>query len=190
MDDFLYKDEGYKILGACFEVYNTLLPGLSEDIYKLSLGVEFGLRGIPYEREKALKTYYKGVLLPKIYYADIVCYGKIILEAKAVSCLTDDHRGQLLNYMRITNVKVGYLINFGAKDKLQWQRMALSGQIVERSSRNKDIASFQEKMISGNLRESAVGARGSEEPQVGADSHRLKGISGNLRESAVDSEGM
>ena len=156
MADFLYRDEGYAILGACFEVYNTLLPGLSEDIYKLSLGVEFERRGIPYEREKELKVYYKGVLLPKKYYADLVCYGHIIVEAKAVSGLTDDHRGQLLNYMRITNTKVGYLVNFGSKEKLQWQRMSLSGNVVERSIRNPQLAVQQEEMICGNLRQSAV----------------------------------
>ena len=171
MSDFLYRDEGYAILGACFEVYNTLHPGLSEDIYKLSLCIEFRRRGIPYEREKQLRMYYKGELLSKKYFADLVCYGDIIVEAKATSGLTDDHRGQLLNYMRITNTKVGYLVNFGAKEKLQWQRMALSGNIVERSIRNPDLAVLQEERICGNLRASAVGVR-VEEPQIAADKRR------------------
>lgn len=160
MSDFLYKDEGYKILGACFEVYNTLHPGLSEEIYKQSLAVEFRRRGIPFEREKELKMYYKGELLPKRYFADLVCFDDIILEAKAVSGLTDDHRGQLLNYMRITNTQVGYLVNFGFKERLQWQRLALTGQVVERSLRNSDLAELQEENICGNLRQSAVGRSG------------------------------
>lgn len=120
--------------------------------------------------------YYKGELLPKRYFADLVCYGHIIIEAKATSGLTDDHRGQLLNYMRITNTKVGYLVNFGAKEKLQWQRMALSGQVIERSIRNPELAAIQEEHICGNLRTSAVpgvpGACLKDEPRIAADKRR------------------
>ena len=67
--------------------------------------------------------YYKGVLLPKTYFADIVCYGEIIIEVKAVSNLTSDHMAQLLNYMKITDTKVGYLVNFGNKEQLEWKRV-------------------------------------------------------------------
>ena len=176
MAEFLCREEGSAILGACFEVYNTLLPWLSEDIYKLSLCVEFRRRGIPFEREKELKVYYKGELLPKRYFADLVCFGNIIVEAKAVSGLVDEHRGQLLNYMRITNTPVGYLVNFGSKDKLQWQRMALTGTVVERSLRNPALASTQEKLICGNLRQSAV---------QDLAAHPPNDICGNLRQSAV-----
>ena len=125
MGEYLYSDEGYKIIGCCYEVYNTLKPGLLEAIYKLSLCVEFDRQGIPYEVEKPLKVYYKGVLLPKTYFADIVCYGDIIIEAKAVAILTAEHMAQLLNYMRITNIRVGYLVNFGNKEQLEWKRVVL-----------------------------------------------------------------
>lgn len=123
MGDCLFKDEGYKIIGCCYEVYNTLKPGLLEAIYKLALGVEFQKQGVPYETEKPLNVYYKGVLLPKTYFADIVCYGEIIIEAKAVSNLNSEHLAQLLNYMKITNTKVGYLVNFGNKEQLEWKRV-------------------------------------------------------------------
>ena len=125
MGEYLYRDEGYKIIGCCYEVYNTLKPGLLEAIYKLSLCVEFDRQGIPYEVEKPLKVYYKGVLLPKNYFADIVCYGDIIIEAKAVAILTAEHMAQLLNYMRITHIRVGYLVNFGNKEQLEWKRVVL-----------------------------------------------------------------
>lgn len=125
MGEYLYKDEGYKIIGCCYEVYNTLKPGLLEAIYKLSLCVEFERQSVPYETEKALKVYYKGVLLPKTYFADIVCYGDVIIEAKAISTLTADHMAQLLNYMRITNTKVDYLVNFGNKELMEWKRVVL-----------------------------------------------------------------
>ena len=109
MGEYLYKDEGYKIIGCCYEVYNTLKPGLLEAIYKLSLCVEFERQSVPYETEKALKVYYKGVLLPKTYFADIVCYGDVIIEAKAVSTLTADHMAQLLNKLYAHHQYQGWL---------------------------------------------------------------------------------
>ena len=120
-----YQEEGYKIIGCCYEVYNTLGAGLLEEIYKLALCVEFRNQGIPYEREKPLKVHYKGVLLPKKYFADLVCHGGIIIEAKAVSALLKEHMAQLLNYMRITGIKVGYLVNFGNKTEFEWKRFVI-----------------------------------------------------------------
>ena len=125
MGEYLYKEEGYRIIGCCYEVYNTLKPGMLEAIYKQALAVEFERQGIPYETEKQLKVFYKGVELEKTYFADIVCYGSIIIEAKAVAMLNTDHLAQILNYMRITNTHVGYLVNFGNKERLEWQRVAL-----------------------------------------------------------------
>ena len=125
MKEYLYKDEGYKIIGCCYEVYNTLKPGMLEAIYKLALAVEFERQGIPYETEKPLKMFYKGVELPKTYFADIVCYGNIIVEAKAASALSSEHLAQLLNYMHITNTQVGYLVNFGNRKKFEWKRVVI-----------------------------------------------------------------
>ena len=123
--DLLLKDEVYAIIGAAFEVYNTLGPGFLEAVYQEALGIEFTERGIPFESEKIIRIGYKGQLLNKEYQADMVSYGKIILEIKALSQLTADHEAQLLNYLKAADMPVGLLVNFGNVEKLEWKRMVL-----------------------------------------------------------------
>lgn len=108
----LYDRETYEINGAMFEVHKNLGPGLMEKVYQEALEVEFALRGIPYEREKKIQVEYKGHILAQEYVADFVCYGKIIVELKSVSELTDVHRAQVINYLKITGYKLGLLQNF------------------------------------------------------------------------------
>ena len=108
----LYDRETYEINGAMFEVHKNLGPGLMEKVYQEALEVEFALRGIPYEREKRIHVEYKGHTLAQEYVADFVCYGKIIVELKSVSELTDVHRAQVINYLKITGYKLGLLQNF------------------------------------------------------------------------------
>ncbi|MBQ6682114.1 MAG: GxxExxY protein [Prevotella sp.] len=108
----LYDRETYEINGAMFEVHKNLGPGLMEKVYQEALEVEFALRGIPYEREKRIHVEYKGHILAQEYVADFVCYGKIIVELKSVSELTDVHRAQVINYLKITGYKLGLLQNF------------------------------------------------------------------------------
>ena len=102
----------YDVVGAAMEVYNTLGRGMAEAIYQESLAKEFKLRGIDAEREKPLYSYYKGILLDKIYYADFY-YKDIVIELKSVEEVVSDHRAQLFNYMRITKQYRGILLNFG-----------------------------------------------------------------------------
>ena len=97
---------------AAFKVYNNLRHGFLEAVYQEALEIEFQKQGIPYEREKELKIYYDGVELKQTYKADFVCFGKIIVELKAVSALDDVHRSQVYNYLHATNNKLGLLINF------------------------------------------------------------------------------
>ena len=123
MDEFLYKDETYRIIGACFEVYNEKGCGFLEAVYQECLEIELALQGIPYESKKPLKLMYKGTVLGKKYEPDFVCFGKIIVEIKAVSSLCDEHRAQLLNYLNATQMKVGLLVNFGHYPKLEYERM-------------------------------------------------------------------
>lgn len=108
----LYEFESYEINGAMFEVHKNLGPGLLEKVYQEALEVEFTLRGIPYEREKRIQVVYKGKTLKQEYVADFVCYNKIIVELKSVSELTDVHRAQVINYLKITGYKLGLLQNF------------------------------------------------------------------------------
>ena len=124
MDNIIYKAESYKIIGACIEVHKELGPGFLEAVYQEALEIEFERNHIPYEREKELEIVYKGEKLSKKYYADFVCFDKIIVELKALSTLTTEHYAQVLNYLKATGFKLGILINFGAKS-LEYRRMIL-----------------------------------------------------------------
>jgi len=113
VDTIVYKQESYKIIGACMEVHKTLGYGFLEPVYQEALSIEFQKQNIPFEKEKILSIVYKDVELEKKYIADFVCYDKIIVETKALSNLTDDHLGQVLNYLKATQFKLGLLVNFG-----------------------------------------------------------------------------
>ena len=121
----IYQNESYAIRGAAMKVYNTLGCGFLEAVYQEALEIELDKRHIPYEREKELEICYDGIKLGKKYVADFVCYGKIILELKAVKELDDFHRSQLYNYLKATGFKLGFLINFGKYDELQIERRVL-----------------------------------------------------------------
>lgn len=125
MPELLFKDEVYAINGAMFEVYKTLGTGFLEPVYQESLAVEFTLRGIPFEREKPLELFYKDALLEKRYVPDFVCFGQIILELKVLPKLTNIEVAQLINYLKITKMKLGILANFGALPRLEWKRYVL-----------------------------------------------------------------
>ena len=121
----VYGKESYDIVGAAFEVYNKLGHGFLEAVYQETLEIELQRQGIPYEREKELTITYDGVELKQTYKADFVCYGKIIVELKAVNALDDAHRSQVYNYLRATNYKLGLLLNFGCPDELEKERIVL-----------------------------------------------------------------
>jgi len=106
-------DLTYRIIGAAQEVQRQLGMGLSEAIYHEALCLELQDAGIPFESEKELTITYKGRQLEKTYRADIVCADSIILELKTVDSLLPEHESQLLNYLRITGMPLGLLINFG-----------------------------------------------------------------------------
>ena len=121
----IYKEESYKVVGAAFKVYNALGHGFLEAVYQEALEIEFQRQGIPYEREKELKIKYEGVELKQTYKADFVCFGKIIVELKAVNALDDAQRSQVYNYLHATGYKLGLLLNFGNSDELEKERIVL-----------------------------------------------------------------
>ena len=122
----MFKKEGYDLMGAAFEVYNQLGYGMAEEIYQQSLEIELGLRGIPFQPKAELIVYYKDRQLETRYKPDLLVFGAIVVELKAVAELISDHEAQLFNYMRIARQPVGYLINFGRKGELEWKRFILS----------------------------------------------------------------
>jgi GxxExxY protein len=113
-------------MGAAFEVHNQQGFGLAEEIYQESLEIESQLRGIPFRPKQELKCFYKGRELKKRYLPDLIAFDGVVTESKSVSQLAPDHEAQLINYLRITRQPVGYLINFGHKDTLEWKRFTLS----------------------------------------------------------------
>ncbi len=122
----MFKEEGYHLMGAAFEVFNQLGYGMAEEIYQQSLEIELALRGIPFESKHELKASYKGQPLTTCYRPDLLVFRAIVVELKAVSELNSEHEAQLFNYMRLARPPVGYLINFGHKGELQWKRFILS----------------------------------------------------------------
>ncbi len=106
------------------EVHKELGNGFLEAVYQEALTLEFDGQEIPFEKEKQIEIYYKDLLLDKKYRADFVCYGKIIIEIKAISELTPEHESQVLNYLNATEYRLGILINFGSKS-LQFKRIVL-----------------------------------------------------------------
>lgn len=123
--EFLLKDETYAVVGAAMEVYNTLGPGFLEAVYQEALEVEFAERGIPFESQKPIMIRYKDRLLQKQYIADVVCYGALLAELKAIETLTTREESQLINYLKATGLRVGILLNFGHPKNLDWKRMIL-----------------------------------------------------------------
>lgn len=125
MAELIYKKESYAIMGACFEVYKEKGHGFVEPIYQECLEIEMKLRNIPFIAQQALPLTYKNRALKHSYIPDLVCYDSIIVELKAVSALTDEHRAQVLNYLRATGMRLGLLINFGTYPKLENERIVL-----------------------------------------------------------------
>ena len=123
-NDILYKDECYKIIGACINVHKELGPGFLEAVYQESLALEFFEQRIPFEKEKDIRIFYKDKLLDKYYKADFLCFEKIIVELKALSELSNEHISQLINYLKATKLRVGLLVNFGSSS-LIYKRLIL-----------------------------------------------------------------
>jgi len=108
------------------EVYNELGAGFLEPVYQEALEIELTERGVPFEAQKELRIRYKGRLLKKTYQVDMIVFGKVIVELKALDHLTSREESQVLNYLNATGLEVGLLINFGAEGKLEWKRLVKS----------------------------------------------------------------
>jgi GxxExxY protein len=113
--EYLNKDLTYKIIGKCFEVHNNLGPGFLEIVYKDALQYEFSESNIPFEREVQYNVTYKDIILPHQFYADFVVFNSIILEVKAISTITDESIAQTINYLKVSENRIGLIVNFGEK---------------------------------------------------------------------------
>jgi GxxExxY protein len=124
MSEIIYKDESYKIIGICFEVYKNLGAGFLEIVYKDALEYEFRKAGIHFEREKEYIVCYKDKILPHKFYADFVIFDKIILEIKSVSGISDEFVAMAINYLKVSENKLALIVNFG-EIKLNYKRIVL-----------------------------------------------------------------
>jgi GxxExxY protein len=124
-EKILYKDECYAIQGAVFEVYREMGCGFLEAVYQECLEKELATREIPFASQQELKLTYKGQLLRRTYKPDLICYGTIIVELKALTTTTGEHKAQVLNYLKATGIRLGLLVNFGCHPKATVERIVL-----------------------------------------------------------------
>ena len=115
MTKLVFKEESYKIIGACMKVHSGLGSGFLEAVYQEALEKEFTNESIPYKRQVKLSLIYNGEKLDKYYIADFVCYDSIIIEIKAANYIHDLMLKQTSNYLKATNLRLGLLVNFGEK---------------------------------------------------------------------------
>ena len=125
MTKLVSGDEVYAIMGAAFAVHNELGSGFLEAVYQEALETELEARGIPYIPQHPVGIKYKGKVLQSHYFADLLCYERIIVELKALNQMGGVEEAQLLNYLKATGMKLGLLINFGKHPKLEWKRLVL-----------------------------------------------------------------
>ncbi len=117
----LYKQETYDTVGVAMEVHRNLGQGFLESVYQEALEIELKYLKIPYRSQEKIEIYYKNRPLEKFFIADLLCFGEIIVELKAVSKVLPEHEAQLINYLKATKSKLGLLINFGTQS-LEYKR--------------------------------------------------------------------
>jgi len=122
-EKLLFKEEVFQIIGSAIEVLNTLGHGIVEKPYENALVVEFGLRQIPFKQQPAFDVLYKGQRVGA-FAPDLIVFNSIVVDIKVIDQIADHERGLMLNYLRITNLRVGVILNFKHR-KLQWERIVL-----------------------------------------------------------------
>ncbi len=120
--ELVLKQEVFDIVGAAMDVYNELGSGFLESIYQEAMELELASRAIPFARQVPLRVRYKTQVLSKAFVADLICFGSVLIELKAISQTTKADEAQILNYLKATGLKVGLLINFGDPGRLEWHR--------------------------------------------------------------------
>jgi GxxExxY protein len=122
MTQLLFAEETYAIRGAVFEVYREMGSGFLEPVYQECLEKELAAREVPFVSQPELKLNYKGESLCQTYKPDLICFGEIIVELKAAKTIAPEHKAQVLNYLKATNLRLGLLVNFGSHPKAQIER--------------------------------------------------------------------
>ena len=119
----LLKAETEKVIGFAFEVLNEVGHGLNEKIYENSLTVLFKLNNIVFDQQRRFPVVFRGVEVGE-FVPDLIAFGSVIVDAKVIDRITDHERGQMLNYLRITKLRVGLILNF-KNARLEFERVVL-----------------------------------------------------------------
>ena len=119
----LLKDEVYQIVGSAIEVLNEIGHGLHEKPYENALAVEFGIRRIPFQQQPNYDVLYKGHKVG-LFVPDLIAFAAVVVDTKVIDRITDVERGKMLNYLRITKLRVEVILNF-KNPKLEWERIVL-----------------------------------------------------------------
>jgi GxxExxY protein len=122
-EKLLLKEEVFQVVGCAIEILNTLGHGLVEKPYENALAVEFSLRKIPFRQQPSFDVIYKGHKIG-LFVPDLIAFDSLVVDTKVIDRITDHERGLMLNYLRITGLRVGVILNF-KHSKLEWQRIAL-----------------------------------------------------------------
>lgn len=122
-EQYPLKDETHAVIGCGFEVLNGLGHGLNEKCYENPMVVEFGLRRITFWQQRQFDVRYKGQPIG-VFVPDLIAFGGVIVDTKVIDRITDHERGQMLNYLRVTGLKVGLILNF-RHARLEWERVVL-----------------------------------------------------------------
>ena len=122
-EKLLFKQEVFQIISCAIEVLNALGHGIVEKPYENALVVEFGLRKIPFRQQPAFDVFYKGTKVG-LFVPDLIAFESVVVDTKVIDQITDRKRGLMLNYLRITNLRVGVILNFKYR-KLEWERIVL-----------------------------------------------------------------
>jgi GxxExxY protein len=139
--ELILKEEVYAVVGCAIELLNVRGHGLHEKIYENCLCVEFRLRGIPFTQQEH-RVMYKGEIVGE-YVPDLVVQGKLIVDTKTIERITDHERGQMLNYLRITGLPAGTILNF-KHARLEWERLVLTKEPrMNANEHESEIADFQ-----------------------------------------------
>src|ERR1041385_8739596 len=126
--ELLLQKEVYAVVGCAIKVLNVRGHGLHEKVYENCLCVEFRLRGIPFTQQERHQVLYKGELVGE-YVPDLVVQQKLIVDTKTIDRITDHERGKMLNYLRITALPVGIILNF-KQARVEWGRLVQGGERI------------------------------------------------------------
>ncbi|MBM9548050.1 GxxExxY protein [Leptospira sp. 201903074] len=121
--ELIYEEESFKIRGAIFQVYKEMGSGFLESVYQECLELELKKNQIPFQSQPELLLQYKGEKLLRKFVPDLIAFEKIIIEIKAVKNLAPEHRAQLINYLKASNLKLGFLVNFGHYPQVEIERV-------------------------------------------------------------------